>query len=134
MFKIIYNWIASYFKPKDPFCANSVDFFTEAVRSPEWKTVSNDFLKGKKCAICGSSDNLEAHHKKSFKEHPELELDLSNLMPLCRNPSRNCHFVFGHLMNWKTINHDIDNTVPYFQLLIKKAKIDASRHENNNIR
>jgi 5-methylcytosine-specific restriction protein A len=132
MLKALFNWLLSLFKPNNYFGASSAEFVTEAARDPSWHTLSSNFLKGKKCAICGSPDNLEAHHKKAFHTNPELELDLNNLIPLCRNPARNCHFVFGHLMNWKTINHDIDNTVQYFQLLIKKAKIEASRHENKN--
>lgn len=132
MFKLLFSWVASLLGKKDNLVRSSAEFYAESSRSHEWRSLSSNFLNGKKCAICGSFENLEAHHKKAFHEHPELELDISNLVALCRNPSKNCHFVFGHLMNWSTTNHDIDNTIKYFQLLIKKAKMNASRRIKHN--
>jgi hypothetical protein len=69
-------------------------------RSPHWPHVRAAFLHGKACAACGGSENLEAHHKKPFHLHPDLELDPSNLICLCEKPSHNCHFIFGHAGNW----------------------------------
>lgn len=95
-------------------------------RHPKWKLLRDNFVNGKKCAACGGKEQLQAHHKKPFHLFPELELDEKNLIVLCEHPSKNCHFVFGHLMNWSTYNHDIDNTLSYFQILKKTAKMNAN--------
>ena len=42
---------------------------------------------GYKCSLCGSGDNLVAHHIKSFADFPELRLDLGNGTTLCAT----CH-------------------------------------------
>lgn len=90
-----------------------------APRSSRWPTVRKHFLeKHGKCAVCGATERLEAHHRKSFKDRPDLELDPDNLEALCREH----HFIFGHdpdgvdgprKPNWKDSNprlrRDIDN-------------------------
>lgn len=76
-------------------------------RSPQWKTVRKHFLEGKTCAACGTTDNLEAHHKKPFHVHPELELDPSNLIALCEKPGHCCHFRM-HDYNWQHWREDVD--------------------------
>lgn len=35
------------------------------------------------CEVCGSTDELHAHHIKPWASHPDLRLDLDNLMLLC---------------------------------------------------
>lgn len=40
-------------------------------------------LRDKKCVRCGAIENLQAHHLKSWKHHPELRLDVSNGVALC---------------------------------------------------
>lgn len=76
-------------------------------RSPHWQTVRKAFLKGKVCACCGGTEDLEAHHIKPFHTHPELELVVSNLLPLCEKPSHSCHLVWGHFYNWAHINSNV---------------------------
>lgn len=39
------------------------------------------------CHLCGSKNNLVAHHKKGFSEFPELRLDIDNGITLCHD----CH-------------------------------------------
>lgn len=39
------------------------------------------------CILCGSSEKLQAHHIKSYKEYPELKFDISNGILLCNK----CH-------------------------------------------
>lgn len=48
----------------------------EALQKREWK-----------CAVCGSTDELEVHHKKRFKDQPWLDYRASNLVILCKR----CH-------------------------------------------
>lgn len=72
-------------------------------RSSRWPAFARAFLAGKTCAACGSRKSLNAHHKKPFHLYPELELDETNLLPLCEGPS-NCHFVHGHSGDWRAFN------------------------------
>jgi HNH endonuclease len=44
------------------------------------------------CEICGSKDNLEAHHILPVKTNPELENDINNGACLCHD----CHMKHGH--------------------------------------
>lgn len=39
------------------------------------------------CVLCGSEENLIAHHKKEFKDHPKLRYVVSNGQIVCRS----CH-------------------------------------------
>ena len=39
------------------------------------------------CVVCGSAENLVAHHIKPFAEYPELRLDLNNGVTMCSK----CH-------------------------------------------
>lgn len=39
------------------------------------------------CQECGATDNLQVHHIKPKKYHPELSNNLDNLITLCKN----CH-------------------------------------------
>lgn len=81
-------------------------------RSTKWASVRNKFLKtNTKCVVCGSLKNLVVHHKLPFHLYPELELDVSNLVTLCESSPVNCHFLFGHLMDWKKYNPDVDYDV-----------------------
>lgn len=121
MFKKLTCWIQSFFVKSDEFQIQG------GKRSPSWHTLRNNFLTNKRCAVCNSDKDLEAHHKKPFHEHPELELDENNLVALCSR----CHFAIGHLFNYSMYNHDIDNTIVYFQLLIKRAKAHLKRRSSS---
>ena len=84
------------------------DFFKKirfAVRSPKWTDIRKNFLKeNPTCIACGRSKKLEVHHKVPVHINQELELDPSNLATLCGDP---CHFLFGHLMNFKSYNKNV---------------------------
>lgn len=43
------------------------------------------------CVGCGSTTRLHAHHIKSFKDHPELRLDIDNGQTLCAPCHRDVH-------------------------------------------
>jgi 5-methylcytosine-specific restriction endonuclease McrA len=77
-------------------------------RSDSWARVRREHLEREPaCAACGRSRELEVHHVVPYHERPELELDDGtngldgNLITLCADP---CHFVHGHLLNWKRSN------------------------------
>lgn len=44
------------------------------------------------CEICGSKENLIAHHELPVKTHPYLQADIDNGICLCEN----CHIIYGH--------------------------------------
>ena len=71
-------------------------------RSGSWPRVRKEHLKHEPlCIACGRKNRpVDVHHILGFAEHPDRELDPTNLCTLC-DP---CHFVFGHLMDWKRTN------------------------------
>lgn len=87
------------------------ELLTGAVqRSPKWPTVRNKYIKQhNSCEACGSRYNLNVHHVKSFRLHPEKELDPTNLITLCRT----CHLHIGHAcddkghVNWSCENPNV---------------------------
>ena len=79
-----------------------------SARSSKWRTVRNNFLqKNPYCKVCGSTENLIAHHIIPVHIDKSKELDENNLMTLCQNKTLNCHFIFGHLLNWTKTNPDV---------------------------
>jgi 5-methylcytosine-specific restriction protein A len=76
-------------------------------RSPKWPSVQKLHLKLEpECAACGSTKQLQVHHKKPFHLFPELELDLHNLITLCMD-EKDCHINIGHGDNFKHYNPDV---------------------------
>lgn len=74
-------------------------------RSPNWRKVRAEHIKqNPTCFACGRKDNLEVHHIIPYHLDPAKELDPSNLITLC---GKYCHFVFGHLMDWKSWNQNV---------------------------
>jgi hypothetical protein len=74
-------------------------------RSPRWSIIRREHLENNpNCAACGRNKKIEVHHIKPFYLYPELELDPNNLITLCDDP---CHFVFGHLMNYRSWNANV---------------------------
>lgn len=70
-------------------------------RSSKWKKIRGEHLeKEKTCQCCNSIKNLQVHHIDPVHNNPEKELDFNNLVTLCAS----CHFVFGHLMDYKSWN------------------------------
>ena len=80
-------------------------------RSPLWGKVRAEHLKlHPKCEACQSTKSVEVHHCKSFSDHPELELDPTNLMSLCDGPN-SCHRTWGHMYDWSRINPSVREDV-----------------------
>jgi len=81
-------------------------------RSGHWPTVRAAYLaEHPTCEACGSADDLNVHHVAPFHLRPELELDPTNLITLCREH----HFSIGHdpdgpgplRPNWKAANPNV---------------------------
>lgn len=76
-----------------------------AVRSPDWPKLRSEHLKKQPCCMaCGSCKKPEVHHIIPVHLDKNKELDPNNLITLC---DKYCHFIFGHLMNYKSWNIDI---------------------------
>jgi hypothetical protein len=81
-----------------------------ACRSSRWPSVRKAFLlKNPFCLVCEGNKKLEVHHIKPFHLTPNLELDPTNLITLCENNKDgvNCHLLFGHLGNFKSLNVNV---------------------------
>lgn len=91
-------------------------------RSPKWSKVRKEFLskpENKTCNCCNSRNKLEVHHIIPFGVSPELELDLKNIISLCKY----CHLIIGHFGNFKLYNPCVlDDCHQYHLKLITKSK------------
>lgn len=82
-------------------------FLRFAYRSPKWSSVRKQHLNNQpNCMACGKNKKVEVHHIEPVHLNPDRELDPSNLITLCDDP---CHFVFGHLLDYKSWNKDVIN-------------------------
>ena len=79
-------------------------------RSPHWPQARSKHLASNPaCAACGSTRNVEVHHKEPFHLHPEKELDPDNFITLCESDKNgvNCHLLFGHLGSYQSYNPEV---------------------------
>lgn len=96
-----------------------------AARSSHWSKVRKAHLELEKdCQVCGSVENLQVHHIKPFHLFPDLELEQSNLITLCEGKSRNCHLLFGHLLNWHSYNVSVRDDAKQWNQKIKNRPSD----------
>lgn len=74
-------------------------------RSPQWRTIRNIHIENHpECEACGTKEDLEVHHVVPYNVDKSKELDPSNLVTLC---GKHCHFIFGHLCDWKSWNTNV---------------------------
>jgi 5-methylcytosine-specific restriction endonuclease McrA len=79
-----------------------------AARSNQWPAIRAAHLRiNPNCSVCGTRGSFlkpnEVHHCAVFHLNPQLELEESNLITLCRNH----HLLVGHLMDWKSFNENV---------------------------
>jgi 5-methylcytosine-specific restriction enzyme A len=104
------------------FCLIPILCFSKE-RSNDWPKVRKQYLQThNRCEVCGSMKDLQVHHIKPFHDHPELELDWSNLITLCTSKywGFNCHLVIGHGMNWKYENPYIWQNIEEIKDMVKQ--------------
>ena len=94
-------------------------------RSPKWSTFRKEFIKDKKCSVCGATTKLEAHHIIPFYILPELELDPNNLMVLCRNKKFgvNCHLFIGHIGDFRKYNRTVKKDAAYWTSRLRETQV-----------
>ena len=85
-------------------------------RSPGWDRLRDAHIdKNPFCAGCAIPFKLEAHHIAPFHLHPELELEPTNLITLCRD----CHWFLGHMRDWSLFNpHVVEDAAIYRERFI----------------
>lgn len=77
-------------------------------RSAKWPACRRRHLKSHPaCEICGAITRINVHHIQPFHLNPELELEPTNLVSLCEGTTINCHYFFGHLLDWRNFNADV---------------------------
>lgn len=76
----------------------------ESSRSPKWPWFRTKWVeKNPFCCGCGTLNNIQVHHIVPFNVDKSKELDINNVMSLCKT----CHFVFGHLNNYNYYNVNV---------------------------
>lgn len=102
--------LISLWLPQDGGQACSSD--SAADRSPQWSAVRGEHLQREPaCVACSASRKVDVHHVLPFHERPDLELDRANLITLCPR----CHFVFGHLCDWRSWNDGVRRDAEWFR-------------------
>ena len=73
-------------------------------RSPLWpQTRAAWLIAHPRCVACGSTAQVEVHHRRPVHLFPDLELDQRNFVTLCEGPNR-CHLREGHLGDFHIYN------------------------------
>ena len=77
-------------------------------RSSQWAKVRKAFiLKNPECAVCGKKGSFlksnEVHHCIPFSQDKSLELEMKNLITVCREH----HLFVGHLMSFRSFNKNV---------------------------
>jgi hypothetical protein len=94
--------------------------YTLSGRSYLWPVVRKKHLeKQPYCMACGSKIKPEVHHIIPYHVDPSKELAEDNLITLC---DKYCHFVFGHLMDWKSWNPGVSEDAYIFNQKIISRK------------
>lgn len=95
----------------------------EVQRSSAWRGVRDEFLiDNPTCAVCDGDKFLEVHHVRPYHMFPDLELYKPNLITLCDHPARRCHFMIGHLGDWRSWNPEVHKTAEYLNRLIRNRR------------
>lgn len=96
----MYGWFLVSFKPESEIPAEpeyeqseQIGFAEGESRSSLWSKIRDEFVTDHPvCAACNTKTSLNVHHIIPFAVRPDLELDKSNLITLCREH----HFKIGH--------------------------------------
>lgn len=103
-----------------------------AKRSSQWARVRAKHLQTQPvCSVCGGSSALEVHHILPFHSHPDLELTPSNLITLCEAKKNgvNCHLWFGHLGDYRAVNHSVVNDAQAWSTKFRVWKKYLAEHK-----
>lgn len=94
-------------------------------RSNKWPALRKQWLKDHPCcAVCNSRKRCVPHHKLPVHKYPSLELEPNNLVTLCEGDGVNCHFLFGHLGDWRSWNFQIVDDVDLWRKKLEQRPDD----------
>jgi len=94
---------------------------TSQARSPEWWRVRLEHLaREPECQCCGGTKKLEVHHILPVHIAQQYELEPNNLITLCEE--RGCHFLIGHLADWRCWNPLVREDAAFIRRRIKERK------------
>ena len=85
-------------------------------RNRMWRYVRKEHLKrNPACAMCGGTKKLQVHHISPVHISPNLELEYSNLITLCRAKKFgiDCHLFIGHRGDFKKFVQYPDELILY---------------------
>tara|TARA_Y100000385_G_scaffold154814_1_gene160518 strand:+ start:7953 stop:8282 length:330 start_codon:yes stop_codon:yes gene_type:complete len=86
-------------------------------RSSQWPKIRKKHIEKQPCCMaCGSCKKPEVHHIVPVHVDPTKELDPDNLITLC---DKYCHFMFGHLMYYKSWNENIVKDAERYLNMVK---------------
>lgn len=86
------------------------------LRSSAWPAVRREHLKREPCCqVCGTREDVEAHHVEPVQIAPTKELEAGNLLSLCRPH----HLLVGHLMRWASWNPQVREDAADWRLKIR---------------
>jgi 5-methylcytosine-specific restriction endonuclease McrA len=89
-----------------------------AKRSSKWRSTRKRFMaRADGCSICSRKRRIEAHHVIPFHLAPDLELEFSNLIALCRR----CHLFVGHLGAWQRINLVVESDAAHWRAKMREG-------------
>jgi 5-methylcytosine-specific restriction enzyme A len=99
-------------------------------RSSQWPDLRRKWLvREPQCQCCNKITKLQVHHIRPVHLYPELELDENNLITLCENPTMNCHFIYGHCLNWLAWNRQVMFDVDTMRLSITHKFFNREENE-----
>lgn len=99
------------------------DVGVSSKRSGKWEAVEKSFKEAHPaCEACGSKNRLNIHHILPFHLDKSKELDTNNLITLCMDFNKECHYRLGHLSNWHGYNPNIKSDAA--EALLNPTKLD----------
>lgn len=90
-----------------------------AARRSQWRKFSEEFRAkaGNKCAVCGSTERVQAHHLLEKKSHPDLLFEERDLICLCARH----HFMTHHGRHYELLAWLERNRPEQFSWLMEQA-------------
>lgn len=85
---------------KARFCSRECKCLASRKNTVDKKRTSAEYRKWSKavytrdnytCQHCGSTENIQAHHVKAWKDHPDLRYDVSNGVTVCTDCHKKIH-------------------------------------------
>ena len=87
-------------------------------RSSRWPTARKRWLAiHPACAVCGTTEDVQVHHKTPVHVDPTLELDEGNFITLCEKYGH--HFLYGHCLEWRAFNPNVEKDAEHARTMIQ---------------